>query len=338
MTAERAAAVTVIKGDDVSLVRDAVIELVDRLLGDADRSLAVEEVAITAETADERATQLRMLVDAAQTPPFLTDRRVVVGRTLQVAKADELSGLAAVVATPLDGIFLVLTWEGGAVPKKFLEALSAGGGVLVDVSPGRNVKAWVAEQVAASGLRLDAGARDLLADRLGQDVGRLRGVLETLVSAFGPHAALGRDDIEPYVGEAGAMAPWELTDAIDRGVIADALDRLHRMLGAGDRHALQIMASLHAHYGRMLALDGAGARDQNDAAALLGMRGSTFPAKKALDQARRLGHERLAQAIVLLAGADRDLRGERAYPREVADDLVMEMLVARLANLSRTAR
>ena len=68
------------------------------------------------------------------------------------------------------------------------------------------------------------------------------------------------------------------------------------------------------------------------------MRGSTFPAKKALDQSRRLGHDGVVQAFTLLAQADRDLRGERAYPREIADELVMEMLVARLANLSRLAR
>ncbi len=332
------AAVTLLKGDEPSLVRDAVIALVDELIGDADRSLAVEEVEVTSDSADERAAQLRVLVDAAQTPPFLTDRRVVVGRGLHTAKADELTGLAEVVGSPLEGIYLVLTWESGAVPKRFADALKAGGGAQVDTSPGRNAKAWVTDHITASGLTLDAGARDLLVDRLGEDVGRLAGVLDTLAAAFGPKASLSRDDIEPYLGEAGALAPWALTDAIDRGVIPEALDRLHRMLGAGDRHALQVMSSLQGHYGRMLALDGADVRDQNDAAALLGMRGSTFPAKKALDQTRRLGHTGVVQAMTLLAQADRDLRGERAYPREIADELVMELLVARLANLSRLAR
>jgi DNA polymerase-3 subunit delta len=110
------------------------------------------------------------------------------------------------------------------------------------------------------------------------------------------------------------------------------------MLGPGERHALQILSSLHGHYARMLALDGLDVRDEKDAAATLGLRGSTFPARKALQQVRRLGHDKLAQVIALLARADRDLRGERAYPREVADDMVMELLTARLANLSRSAR
>jgi DNA polymerase-3 subunit delta len=235
-------------------------------------------------------------------------------------------------------VFLVLTWESGAVPKRLADGLKAGGGDVVETSPGRNAKAWVGEHLDQSGLKFDAAARELLTTHLGEDVGRLRGLLETLVSTFGPGAKLTGDDIAPYLGDEGALAPWALTDAIDQGAIPVAIDRLHRIMGAGERHALQIMSSLHGHYTRMLALDGLNARGEKEAAAALGIRGSTFPARKALEQSRRLGHDKIAQAIGLLARADRDLRGERAYPREVADELVMELLIARLANLSRSAR
>ena len=61
------------------------------------------------------------------------------------------------------------------------------------------------------------------------------------------------------------------------------------------------------------------------------MKGSTFPARKALQQSRRLGTERVRRAVELLAAADLDLRGVTAWPEET----VMEVLVARLAHLSR---
>ena len=102
------AAITLLRGDDASLVRDAVMALVDELVGDADRSLMVEEIDVASDVADERTARLRALVDAAQTPPFLTDRRVVVGRGLHTAKADELGTLSAAVAAPLDGTYVVL--------------------------------------------------------------------------------------------------------------------------------------------------------------------------------------------------------------------------------------
>ena len=157
------------------------------------------------------------------------------------------------------------------------------------------------------------------------------GVLGTLTGSFGPGARLGVADVEPYLGEAGGVPPWELTDALDKGDIAGALAKLHRMTVGGGRHGLQIMATLHGHYARMLVLDGAAVTGEKDAAQLLGLKGSTFPARKALSQARRLGHERVVQAIDLLAAADIDLRGGKAWP----DGLVLEVLVARLARLAR---
>ena len=94
--------------------------------------------------------------------------------------------------------------------------------------------------------------------------------------------------------------------------------------------AFRLMAVLHRRYANMLRLDGAGVGSDKAAAELLGMKGSTFPAKKARQQAGRLGTERLARAVELLADADLQLRGTVDWPPE----LVLEVLVARLANLS----
>jgi DNA polymerase-3 subunit delta len=79
----------------------------------------------------------------------------------------------------------------------------------------------------------------------------------------------------------------------------------------------------------MLRLDGAGAGSQEAAAEVLGIK-SPFQAGKALDQLRRLGSSGVRRAIELLATADLDLRGARELP----DDVVMEVLVARLSRLA----
>jgi DNA polymerase-3 subunit delta len=130
------------------------------------------------------------------------------------------------------------------------------------------------------------------------------------------------------------VAPWELTDAIDRGDTAVAVTVLRRLVGPGGRHPLVILATLHSHFGRMLRLDGADVADEAAAASLLGMTGSTYPAKKALLQVRRVGHGPIARAIQLLADADLALKGALEWPAEV----VLEVLVARLSGLGRTAR
>ena len=85
------------------------------------------------------------------------------------------------------------------------------------------------------------------------------GVLDTLESTYGTGRRLTVAEIEPFLGESGSVPPWDLTDAIDRGDTPGALTQLRRMMDGGDRHALQVLGTLHSHYARMLRLDGAAA-------------------------------------------------------------------------------
>jgi len=149
-----------------------------------------------------------------------------------------------------------------------------------------------------------------------------------LAATYGPGAAIDSDQLEPFLGEAGRVAPWDLTDAVDAGRTADALVALGRLMGAGGSHPLVVLSILHRHYQAMLRLDGAGVTSGEQAAALLGLR-SAFPAKKALEQGRRLGPARLGRAVTLLAAADLDVRGRSGLP----DSTVLEVLVGRLSRL-----
>ncbi|HLM62852.1 MAG TPA: hypothetical protein VK306_01015 [Acidimicrobiales bacterium] len=322
-----------VRGDDEVIMRDAVRELIHGLVGDLDPGLTIEQVGRERfQPSESGEASIHPLVDAAQTPPFLTERRVVVGRDVEMfTRADQVAPLVAYLDDPLPSTALVLVWAGGRVPKSLLDAVNASGGVQVDTSPGRKIAVWVDEQVASSGLRLDRATTQRIVEWLGDDPQKLVGLLGTLSGSFGPGARPSLAEVEPFLGEAGGVPPWDLTDAIDKGDIPAALDNLHRMMAGGNRHPLQIMATLHGHYARMLTLDGAPVAGEKDAAQLLGLKGSTFPARKALSQARKLGHDRIVRAMDLLAAADLDLRGGKAWP----DTLVMEVLVARLARFGR---
>ena len=322
--------VTLVKGDDEVVLRDAVRLLVDELVGDEDRSIMVEEVDIGAATDD--GDPLLVLVDAAQTPPFLTENRVVLGRLVEKRERNDLvQPLVDYLVDPLPTTLLVLEWRTGKVPKALLEAVTRVGGALVDTSPGRKVAEWVAEHLGEAGLKVDAEGRSRLVTWVGDEPSRLLGLIDLLRSTYGSGVKISAAEIEPFLGDDGGVPPWDLTDAIDRGDRATALELLQRMIGQGERHPFQLLSTLHSHFARMLRLDGADVASEKQAAEVLGMKGSTFPAKKAMGQARRLGHDRIVRAIDLLAQADLDLRGRKAWP----DHLVLEVLVARLASMSK---
>ena len=318
-----------ITGDDESLMLSAIGELVKSLVGTGDRTLMVDDF-------DGDDFELRAVVDAAQTSPFLTDKRVVVARGVGRFNAEDVATLVAYLGDPLPTTDLVLVGGGGRVPKALTDALKKAGAATIDSSPpsrARERSGWFEEQIKAAGLKLDAQAVQLLATWLGEDAGRLQGILDTLRSTYGDSKTLRSADITPFLGDAGGVPPWDLTDAIDRGDTTVSLQLLHRMIRAGDRHPLQVMSILHGHYTKLLSLDGSGARDEASAAVAMGIKPG-FPAKKAFDQYRKLGGGAVTRAVGLLAQADLDLRGAKEWPEE----LVMEVLVARLSRLAGSGR
>jgi DNA polymerase-3 subunit delta len=316
---------------DVRLVADKVRALVHQCLGDGDRSLMLEEF-------DGDDYTLAAVVDAAQTLPFLTDRRVVVARGVGRFAGEESAGdvatLVAYLRSPSDTTDLVLVGGGGRIPKAITDAVKAVGTVHTVSGPRStgDKQAFVNEALEAAGLTLRDDATALVVHHLGEEVAALGPLLETLASIYGSSRKLTVGDVAPYLGDAGGVPPWDLTDAIDAGDVPRALGALDRMLGT--RHPLVVMAILTSHYQRMLRLDGARVTDDASAAVALGLKPSQGrQARRALDGARRLGHDGVVRAFALLAEADSGLRGGSGWPERA----VVEVLVARLARSVRPA-
>ncbi|HUZ21178.1 MAG TPA: DNA polymerase III subunit delta [Acidimicrobiales bacterium] len=321
--------VYVVHGDDAGLVSQELTALLAELgRDDASGLTPVEEYG---EPGKDDDLVIGPVLDACRTPPFLADRRIIVIRDAGNLGVSQVKELVAYLNEPLDTTVLVVAVSGRSAPAALVKAVRSAG-LVIDAAPAGTARArsqWFAEQLHGGPVRLDAAATARIEEHLGEDLARLEGILASMASAYGPGARIGLEQLEPFLGSAGGIAPWDLTDAIDRGDGAGAMAALTRLLGAGERHGLQVLATLHRHYGAMLRLDGADVADEAAAAALTGM--SPYPAKKALLQTRRLGHERVARAITLLADADLDLRGRVGWSPE----LVLEVLVARLAQLAR---
>lgn len=339
--------IRLIQGDDPVLVGEAVTSAIDELVGDGDRGLMLEVLSeADYRTADDGYDPARV-IDAARTPPFLTDRRVVVARhASRFARKDEYGPLADMLSEPIETTDLVIVWERGidptvsrmpTLPKALKSAIEVAGGVLVKTSAGsgKAAKDWLRSQLGASSLDFEPAAASAVEDLIGEESGRVVGVIRTLEGALGEGARVSAADVETYGGsDRGGVVPWALDDLLDRGDVAGSLGLLPRLIpyegGPSDRSgaAFRLLAVLQRRYANMLRLDGAGVGSDKAAAEILGI--SAFPAKKVRTQGTRLGFDKLRRATELLAEADLQLRGTVDWPSE----LVMEVLVARLASLS----
>jgi DNA polymerase-3 subunit delta len=342
-----------VKGDD-SLLRDAAVhDLVTGLLGADDRTLALEEFVIEVDgradgddpdASDEEeeevtGTPFGAALNAARTPPMMTTKRVVVVRDVGNLASAEVKMLHAYVIDPMPTTELVLVAGGSSrrspSTSTAVEKLARGAGTVT--APASEKPADVlANEVLSAGLRLEPEASKLVLAHVGGDAGLLPGLVDTLTAVHGEDAELSADDVEPYLTDAGMVPMWDLTNAIERGDIPQALAVLQRLLTVTSPsqpkplHPLEIMGFLHGHYRRLLRLDDPAIRTNEDAAAALGGRMGAKGAGFRLRQARALGTSGLREAFDQLGRADLDLKGERAIP----EDAAMSVLVARLAALT----
>ena len=125
------------------------------------------------------------------------------------------------------------------MPAPLVKAVSAAGEVVdVTTSKAGERKAWLHDHLRGAPVKLEPRAADLLAAHVGEDLGRVEGLLGALSAAYGEGARISAEDLAPYLGEAGNVPRYELTDAIDKGEPGRALhgappDARGRRPGAG---------------------------------------------------------------------------------------------------------
>jgi DNA polymerase III subunit delta len=335
-----------VKGSEPSLRDRVVDDLVAELLGTDDRSMALEEITIPGRAtagddpeagggAEGRDVAVAALLNAAGSPPFMTAHRIVVAREAGALTAGDVDGIVRYLDDPLDTTILVFVAGGGTMPPALSKKLKEIKAEERAPESEKTDKVLIAAAHEA-GVLLHPDAARTITTHLGDDAGRVAAIVDVLASAHGPDVRLGVDEVSPYLAEAGAVPSYLLTNAIEAGDPATALETLHRLLTTSSAqqpkpmHPLQIMGLLNGYYRRILRLDDPSLRSPADAVAALGGKVKEYPARKALDQARALGASGIRQAFDALFQADLDLKGARGIPEQA----VMEVLVVRLTRLS----
>ena len=316
-------------GNNEVIVNDETRTLVTDLLGGNDPGMALEEFTVNddAISADERETFMQRVLNALNTPPFIVDRRVVVVRNAYSLTKSASAVFESWMSSPTPGVTLLLSGTASKAP-----ALTKLAERVIDVSVGYNKEeAYLRGKFKEYHLAAEPSVYAVILERIGEEVERIDALARTLQSVFGT-AKFSATEVEPYLGEMGNVPEWDLTDAIDKGRISEALSTLRRMIESEGRVPVQIIGIFQRHYLRLSQLHNSGAATASAVMGLLGIK--EYPAKKLLATYNALGSDRVANAVHLVAQADIDLKGATALEPQVT----LEILVARLARLSATSR
>lgn len=241
-------------------------------------------------------------------------------RLLLVAGADawagdkatvDLAELARYAADPAGETVLALISGEVARAGALAKLIDRTGQVLAYDLPARDGRReWVRKQAATAGLELDARSAARLLERAGDDAHAIATEIAKL-AAWSQGDAITPELIDELCVLDLDTPPWDLTDAVGERRADDALAALGRLLDdpSGDvarwLPALARQVRQLATAQRIVERGGSSA----DVAKALGMR-SEFAAKKLTRQATRWSEEAVGAAIVRVARAERETRGE----------------------------
>lgn len=257
------------------------------------------------------------VLDLVSTPPFLGDRRVVVVKAAERLADDE--ALLPYVQDPPAFSILILVAGAFDKRKKLYQAIKRHGLVLEYEAPKEvDLERRVVEMARALELRMERGAVSALVEKAGDDLERIGRELEKLALFVEPGASVDRDLVEMLAGEGppilGQYALFDYVDAVAEGAGQQALERLGRLMAAG-QPPLVVLAMIARQFRLLLGAAAWRGERPEAMAAALGMK-SGFPAKKAMAQVGRWPVAQIIGALEACAECDglmkRGVDGRRA--------------------------
>ena len=283
---------------------------------DLDRAVeAIQAASVPPELEGFNATRLRGLDDdcedvaaACSILPMLGDRRFVLVREPERLTGDH-ARLVAYCRAPSPSSTLVLvpaTLDRRLGWVKPLEAAA----FKVDFAPpvGRELEAWVKDELAARGARIEAPALALLLDLAAAETILLGNELEKLALAC-EGGLVTAEDVGTVVGRTRSTEIWALTNAIEDGDRTAALAALRRLFEQGAA-APMIVAMVDWCLGRLFATE-----------APRGFMGR----QQALDRRREELRGEGERLYAMLRQADRLVRTTGGKPEAVLERLACEM-------------
>ncbi len=216
---------------------------------------------------------------------------------------------------------------------------------------------WVVARVRAAGVEIDRATASLLIERTGVSLGLLSQEIEKLALYLGAGKRVDREALETIVGPSREEAVWDLTDHVLASQPALALRDLSRLIDRSGENPLGILLwlarefrallearalldhPLFARAGRVAANPAAmqsqfirrlAAEDKSalieEGYSLLAMH--PWAASMRLASASRMSAERLRDALVTIAAAERDIKlAGGVRERAVLEEIVLALAV-----------
>ena len=312
--------VYLIYGPEELLLDQAVERLKRRLSAFADLDFNLDVF-------DGDTVQPADIVAAANTLPFMSERRLVILRRADRLTADSLGVLADYAADPNPETTLVLVASKMAKNLRIYKAIDALGGVAEYKAPAnRDYPRTVVDMFADRGKKVGLDAAEVLVRAVGYDLRRLSVEIEKVISFTGDEITLSRDEIEQVMSTTAPTSVFDFLDAFGSRDCRTAMRLLTALLDEGESvhgvHALSIR-----HVRNLLSARALLERDEEGSPTALisrevGVR--EWQARNLATQARRFDVPELVAALTSAAKSEAKMKTSRD-PRLAFETWMLEV-------------
>jgi DNA polymerase III subunit delta len=334
----KVANVYVLSSEHTILVDRVIVALRDATVAPAMRAFNYDVV-------EGKPTASRIIA-LAQTLPMMAPKRMVFVRDLAGLPTDDTEAFLAYCASPNPTTVLVAVTSKLDKRLKLYATLSKKGWLHVLAAP-RQLAPWLRAEAQARNVVLDAKAVTRLLDTVGDDLSRLALAVEQL-GLYAGQRAVTSDDVDELISDTRERSVFELTDAIGSGSIPAALAAVSSLCDQRES-AVGVVAMLARHIRQLSGVHQARAQGaaKSELPTRLGV--PPFVVDKLLAQSRRYSADVLAHTTLILALADRALKGDptvdtlrtpwsgatmKVLGRELAERNMLEIIVCDLVKRS----
>ncbi len=308
-----------IHGSEDLLLEQAVDRLKKKLASVADLDFNLDQF-------DGEQAEAEAVIAAANTLPFMSERRLVIVRRADRMATDALGALADYAANPNPETTLVLVAAKMARNLRIYKAIDALGGVAEYRAPAkRDYPKTVVKMFAERGKRVGLDAAEVLVRAVGYDLRRISIEMDKVIAYTGEESTLSRTEIEQVMSTTAPTSVFELLDAIGSRDTRRALRLLAALVAEGESiHGIHALTVRHVR--NLLSLRALEARESSQSlsgiAREIGI--LDWQARNLAQQAGRFRSGELVDALRKAAAAEEQMKTSRD-PRLVFERWIVEV-------------
>jgi len=278
-------------------------------------------------------TSAAEIIHAANTLPFMSEKRLIIVKEADKLSKDDVSQLAKYAENPSELACLVLVAETVNKTSRLYKAVEKAGEVAEYTLSKLNKSptVWIKEQFKERGKLVSDALTRYLLQAVGSDLSRLSAEIEKISLYYDGDRIIDPDEIEAVVTKSFESTIFDLTNSIGERNTPKTLEILRRLLQQKES-PLAILNLIARHF-RLTLRTKVWVEDGRDTKYIVehltGEEGKKLPyfvVSKYKEQSYNFSLEELKRAFSLLLEADVALKSSPQPPEVILEDLIVRLM------------